>query len=236
MAFTLQTWGRVSTTANEPAQILADTSLAGTVRDYTYFTNDSQATVSALNTYFALVAYDLVVGDLIEVYSSTDLTRVNYLVTAITTNPNTVTLGIQTSLTRISGVLTQAQVTGLFAASVAAIPALGAHRVILVQDMTIEIVFGTASFAAGGAFGLQYTAAAGAAGTPATATVAAASINGVAATSSLVTVAGLLGITVAANVVNQGIFFTNATQAFTNAGAGALINYKIDYSVMTTTS
>lgn len=89
MAFTLQSWGRVSVTANEPAQILLNGDIVGVNRMFNYFTADTQAQIAAAN-YFNEVAYDIAInintpndtwGDFVYAFSATDGVGVFYQLT-----------------------------------------------------------------------------------------------------------------------------------------------------------
>ena len=81
MAFTLKTWSRSTTSANEPIDLQQDgTTYFGGPRVYTYVSTDTQATIAAAN-YFNTVAGDLVTGDVILSYSITDGTQVWLAVT-----------------------------------------------------------------------------------------------------------------------------------------------------------
>lgn len=81
MAFTLQTWGRSSVTANEPAITLTSGALVGCNRMFIYTTFDTQATVAA-SGYFNPIGYEIApAGDFLYCFSDTDNTGVLYILT-----------------------------------------------------------------------------------------------------------------------------------------------------------
>lgn len=110
--------------------------------------------------------------------------------------------------------MTAAEFLGMYAAPKLLIAAAGANTLIRVHLVTLEIDYGTAQFAAGGTVGLQYSATANGLGSQASATVASAIINGRTADSAIgLNAAG--PIADAADVVNEGVYLSNATAAFT---------------------
>lgn len=122
--------------------------------------------------------------------------------------------------------LTSAQILGAYAAPVQIIPAQGAHTIVVVNNVFVEFDYGTTQFAAGGAAGLQYDSTVHLAGTAATATVAAATINGFAANNGF-TLAGAATGTMA-SMVNKGIYWSNATGAFTTGDSSMILNVRYD--------
>lgn len=128
--------------------------------------------------------------------------------------------------------LTSAQILGAYAAPVSIIPAAGAHTWIAVKSVIAEYDYGTAQYAAGGAAGLQYDSTVHAGGTAATATIAAATLNGFAANNGF-TLAGASTGTMA-SMVNKGIYWSNATGAFTTGDGTITLN--IAYDVYPTTA
>ena len=150
-------------------------------------------------------------------------------------------LAIDTGISYISGtagtigipyvatvVMNTAAVTGAYATPVQIIAAPGASLAVIIVSAIIVTEASTA-FATGGIAQLQYGNTNHAGGTVATnATIAAANIT--AATSQVFTQGPLAAATVitTANAKNLGIFFTNATGAYTN-GAGSTITAIVTY-------
>ena len=294
MAFTLQTWGRASVSANEPISTLQDASVIGAPRIYTYDSADTQATIAA-SGYFNLavanqgVAPDLVTGDIIMVYSSSDGTWIWYSVTntagVITTavfssagtvgtsnitnnavtyakiqtmvansllgnptggtlTPQAITLGngLENSGTTLrvplnvavsaSVVITAAEWNGMYAAPKALVAAGGANTMIVLDSAQFSVNYGGAQFASGGAAAIQYASTANGAGTLASGSIAAATINGVAADSSFVLIPAAVTATANASVVNQGLYMSNLTGAFTTGSSDITVNLR--YRVVAT--
>jgi hypothetical protein len=135
-----------------------------------------------------------------------------------------------------TGTITAAQFNGMSAGGAAARPivaAQGANTLIRIHDFTMELVFGTTQFAAGGAVGLEYGTTALLAGPAASATIPAASFTGAAASSVMGALGALPVALTAATTVNVGVFMSNTTQAFTTGDS--TFNWYVSYSVYTTT-
>lgn len=224
MAFLLQNWARASVSGNEPITTLASAVVVGCFREYNYYTADTQAVVAAsgyfnLGVAYSGVANDLVTGDLIKVYSTTDGSLATYIVT-VTAGVVTV-LAISTSV-QASVTLTAAQVNGADAAPVQILPAPGAGRMYVLDNSGFSLVY-VAQFANGGAQGLQYGNTAALGGIKATATLAGATFAGLVASSTYTLIPVSVAPTAAANMVNQGIFFSNDTAPFINGAGSTLI-------------
>lgn len=133
----------------------------------------------------------------------------------------------------VTGTLSSAQLMGAYATPVSLVAAPGANRLLEVISFTLECVYGAAQYAAGGAALVQYTNTANGAGTAASATIAAATINGFAA-NSVILVNGVLGASANTAVVNQGLFFSNQTAAFTTGDS--TFRYTLVYRTIVTTN
>lgn len=237
MSFLLQNWGRASAHANEPIYTLASSVVVGAPRIYSYYTADTQATVSAAN-YFCpslslSVAYDLSVGDQINVYSSSDGNVVGYLVTAVSPATPTITLQAVSGLSRAVGTITSAQMlAGIYATPVQVIPAPGANKMIVGMNASLALVYNSVQYANGGAIRFQYDSTNHAGGTNLFATtVAASDINGAASGSQL-----LIGVAQAFNAnsfANKAVYVSCATGEFT-AGDSTL-KYDILYRIVNLT-
>jgi hypothetical protein len=234
MSFLLANWGRSSAHANEPLYTLASNVVVGAPRQYSYYTADSQATVSAAN-YFCpslslSVAYDLSVGDQISVYSTSDGNVVNYLVTAVSPATPTITIQAISGISRATGTITSDQMlAGLYGTPVQVIAAPGANKMIVGINASLALVYNSIAYANGGAVRFQYDNTVHAGGTNLFATtVAASDINGSANGSQL-----LIGVAQAFNanaLANKGVYLSCATGEFT-AGNSTLV-YDIAYKVV----
>lgn len=196
---------------------------------------DSASTIAQLTTagFLNPAAGQLAIGDLIWLVSSDVPNGIFYQVTAVTGN---VTLAAYSAsaASYMKVAMTAAQWNGMYAAPFLLIPAPGAGMAILVKQITVAMTFVTTQFAAGGAVIAQYEATIHGAGSNScgTDTIAAAVITGFAASGS----AGMLGrIPIAgiadATFVNQGVYLSNQTGAFTT-GDGTF-NIHCFYSIVT---
>jgi len=155
-------------------------------------------------------------------------------VTSVKIAPNTIaSTDIATDVIQYVNVpVTAAQVNGAYATPFVLIAAGGANTLIRIHDVTIELDYGSAQFAGGGAMALQYDNTANGAGVLASAALAAATLNGFTA-DSVVGLAGAAAAGTAAATVNKGIYLSNLTGAFTT-GTGSVLNFHISYSIVTT--
>lgn len=127
----------------------------------------------------------------------------------------------------VSVPLTAAQWNGMYAAPVLLLNAPGANRLIYVNRLILAMKFVSAQYASGGAVAAQYESTVDGAGVAATATLAAATVNGLTA-STVEVVAGASSIVYAA-AVNQPLYLSNATGAFTTGDSTwvATVNYSV---------
>ncbi len=123
-----------------------------------------------------------------------------------------------------------AEWNGMFAAPKLLIPAQGADSLIVLRDFRINLDYGGTVFDNGGAIELQYEDDAEAAGTSATATYAAGTLIGHEADTSF-SMAPLLTALAHSDVLNEGIYITNATGAFTG-GTGSSFEIDLWYNVV----
>lgn len=128
--------------------------------------------------------------------------------------------------------LSAAQFNGMYAAPFLILAAGGANTLHVVHKVAFEVDYGGAQFAAGGAVAVQYTNTANGAGAPASATTAAAVFNAFAA-DGVVGADGSLASATAAGTVNQALYLSNQTAAFTT-GTSA-VDVTVWYSTITTT-
>lgn len=215
MAFTIQNWCRASASANEPLYTLADASVSGCFRDYNYYTADSQATVSVAS-YFDSVAYDLVSGDYINVYSSTDSSKCQY---RVTNTSGVITLSFIGGFVQATVAPTLAAFIAMYTTPVTILAAPGANRQLVFQGAQVTVDYGSAALAAGGAGHIQYATTTAGAGTKASATVAATVFTNIAADSSFTFIPAAVINTAVASVVNQPLCLSCATQDFTGGTA-----------------
>lgn len=127
-----------------------------------------------------------------------------------------------------TGQLTAAQITGMFAAGQAILPAPGAGKMYVIHSFQLQAQYAV-TFADGGNIYLQYTAA-GNSGLEATENIASTLFAGFAADQSSFAIGIAVDIS-AANSDNQVITITNATGAFTG-GAGSSADWRVWYSIV----
>lgn len=128
---------------------------------------------------------------------------------------NSTTLRVlPSSIVYKTGTISAAAWNGMYVTPVQLVAAAGAATLLEVADFALEVNYGAAQFASGGAVAIQYDSTTLGAGAPASATIAAATINGIAA-DSVVGASGSLAVATAAVTVNKGLYLSNATGAFT---------------------
>lgn len=128
--------------------------------------------------------------------------------------------------------MTAAQWNGMNAAPFLLIAAGGAHTLITLNECALEVIFGTQQFAGGGVVAIQYGPAAAGAGVAASGTIAAATVTGWAG-SSVIGLTGTIANGASANVINQGLYISNDTAAFTTGDSTFVLH--LWYSVSVTT-
>jgi hypothetical protein len=230
MAFTLQNWCRASTSANEPIVTLTSGAISGCFREYNYYTADIQVTVAA-SGYFNLVGTEIVTGDYVLVYSTTDGTLIRYRLTntagVITSAPSA------NSFASATLSLTAAQFIAGYAAPILALAAPGANRMYTNVNGTIVMTYGSAQFTTGGASGFQYGNTANLGGTKVTSTTAGAAINALTASSVWTAIPVAVAPVANATAVNAGIYFSNDTAAFA-VGTGATFLIQVTATITPT--
>lgn len=238
MAFTIQNWARSSVSMNEPIQSVTDTAVSaspvieGCFREYNYYSPvDTQATCAASGYFNAGTAdqgvvFDLVVGDLIKVYSLTENSLVTYIVTSVTAGVVTVAV-IGAAIERFVVTLTAAQFIAGYAAPILIAPAPGTN--FMYTDVSAQFLdtYGSAQFTTGGSVGIQYGNTANLAGTLATSTVTNTEVNGIAANSIFSLIPATVVPTAKASIANAGLYLSNDTAAFA-AGTGAIIRVNVN--------
>lgn len=126
--------------------------------------------------------------------------------------------------------MTAAQWNGMSAAPFQILAAPGAGLIYQVDNVWYDMAFVAAQYAAGGVTNLQYANTAVGAGVPVTADTPAATITGLAASS--IVRPGLSAVAMAqATTVNQGLFMSNKTGAFTTGDGTWKIN--VAYRIIT---
>lgn len=196
---------------------------AGTLRFWSYVTTDASATVLAAD-YFLDVTGGLTAGDMLY-YKASDGSGWLEIATASST---TVTVSANGSQ-RTSITMTAAEWLGMYAAPKLLLAAPGANKLIRVDNVVYEVNYGAAQFANGGVVAPQYTAVVNGGGTLCTGTIAAATVQGWAADNISTEVAVEVSAT-AANTVNQGIYLSNATAAFT--AGDSIVTVHLDYRIL----
>lgn len=127
--------------------------------------------------------------------------------------------------------LTAAQFNGMFAAPVLLVPAPGANKLIVLDRMELVQTYGSAAFASGGVVAAQYGATINGGGPAASNTEAAADFFVTASNTYLFN--GAIGAKPFSTTVNQGLYLSNATGAFTT-GTGSTFVAKVHYHVIAT--
>jgi hypothetical protein len=138
----------------------------------------------------------------------------------------------QNMLQYISVPMTAAEWNGMYAAPFLMFLAGGAHTLITINQVAIEVIYGSAQFTAGGVVALQYDSTANGAGVPASDTIAAATVTGWAA-NTIIGVTGAISNGASAAIVNKGIYISNQTAAFATGDSTFLLH--IWYSISSTT-
>jgi len=111
--------------------------------------------------------------------------------------------------------LTAAQFNGMYATPVQIIAAPGANKAIIVNHAVLNMTYGAAQFAGGGAVGLQYGNTAHLAGAAASATEAATDFTGASASTLFRFGGGLFTGVALSSAANAAVYISNATAAFT---------------------
>ena len=184
-------------------------------------TTDNYATITAAGYLFAQKPYieGVNLGEF--QWADDDLILVNYAGNNFSAffnrDPDTDTLipsGAGQAILNYAEVpITAAQFNGMYAAPVLLLPAPGANNLYVIERAVLAMTFKSADYAAGGVVALQYEATVHGAGVPATATVTAASFFAGVSTSFMLQ--GALAAAPFSTTVNQGIYLSNQTGAFT---------------------
>lgn len=235
MALTIQNWARSSVSGNEPIYTLADASITGCFREYNYYTADTQATVAASGYFNAGVtgggvAYDLVTGDSVKVYSTTDGTWATY---RITNTAGVITSSVVASNVRAATSLTAVQLIAGYAAPILMLAAPGANR--MYTDVSAQFVFtyGSAQFTTGGNLGIQYGSTANLGGTKCTSVLTNTQVNGIAASSIGAVIPVTVAPTASASIANTALYLSNDTAAFA-VGTGTTILVNVNARIVPT--
>jgi hypothetical protein len=129
--------------------------------------------------------------------------------------------------------VTAAQFAAAYGAPFIMIAAPGANKIIVIDEVMIEMEFVAAQYTAGGATALQYDNTVHGAGVLATATVDGATVDGWAADTNHV-LQGALSSGPNATTANKGIYLSNDTAAF--ATGDSTFNINIWYHVVSVTA
>ena len=128
--------------------------------------------------------------------------------------------------------MTAAQWNGMYATPVQLVAAPGANKMVLVNKVAINLLFGTTQFTGGGVVGLQYGASAHLAGNLASVTEAAADFTGAAASTMFRLGGGLNTGALLSNAANAAVSISNQTGAF--ATGDSTFKVQVWYSVIPT--
>jgi len=200
-------------------------------------TTDSYAKIIATGYLNAvnLESFPISSHDILEVmYNYNTATKVGtiaYFTPSIVNN--VITLVALQQLLTSTVTMNQAAVLGAYATPVQIVAAPGAGFTIVPVQATIYTNFQTSAFAGGGIAILQYNNTVHGAGTNSlAATIPAAEITAAASqiyNLGAATASALTGIT------NQGVYFSNATGAFTGGSAASTVVITLNYNIVTAT-
>lgn len=124
--------------------------------------------------------------------------------------------------------ITAAQFNGMYAAPVLIAPAPGAGKLIVLDRLGLIQTYGSAAFAGGGVVAVQYGATVNGAGPAASNTEIAADFQVTASTTYLFN--GATGAKPFTTTVNQGLYLSNITGAFTTGNSNFVA--KVHYNVI----
>ena len=119
--------------------------------------------------------------------------------------------------------MTAAQFNGMYAAPFLLLAAPGAGLMNVIDKLDINLVYGSAQFAAGGAVGAQYGNTVHGAGPAASATEAATDYTSATASTMFHISGGLSTGAVTSTAINTAIYLSNATAAFTTGTGGSFV-------------
>ncbi len=234
MALTVQNWARASVSANEPIVTLTGGTKVGCFRQYNYYTADAQATVAA-SGYFnggvtgGGVSYDIVTGDYVNVYSTSNDTLVIY---KLTNTSGVVTSEIYSGGIQASTTMTAVQFDAMNVTPFQILPAPGAGFAYQFLGGMLSLVYGGTQFANGGVIGFQYGNTAQLAGVECSGTFVAATWAALTA-STIVTLLPVAVNSATANIANLGIFISNETAPFIN-GTNATVIVSVSANIVRT--
>ncbi len=142
-----------------------------------------------------------------------------------------------TAIRYAAGSFTLAQILAAYTTPLTIIPAPGAGFMVVIQQFVLELVYGSAGYAGGGAAYLQYGSTAHGtnyatpvAGIPAAVFTGLSASLAIQALGNINTTSGL----VTSVAANAPISYTNATAVFTS-GSGGTANWYVYYSIVPTT-
>ena len=225
MAFVLQNWSRASVALN--TGLNANAQNGPTLFTYQHAT-DNIGVISGAD-YFADVVYELAVNDIMFINAADGFyTR---RVSAVDKAAGTATVENIGLHDHVSTAITAAEFNGMYAAPKLLLPAMGANTLIALHKVVFEVEYGGAQFANGGVVAVQYGNTVNGAGHKASDDIAAAIFIGIDGDAA-VGAEGLLAVGDAGDIINQGLYLSNATGAF-DTGTSDMIAH-IWYSVMNT--
>lgn len=234
MALLIANWCRASASANEPVVTLTSGVITGCFREYNYQTTDTQVVVSA-SGYFnagvtgAGVAYDLVTGDYINVYSSADASLIKY---RVTNTSGVITVATVSGVATFNPTVSLTQFLAAYATPLLVAAAPGAGLVYTNVRAVMTFTYGSAQLANGGDSYLQYTNTANGAGPIATSSVSGTGIAALVASSAWAYGSGATTASPATpTVTNAGLYLTNATAPFIT-GTAATFALRIRAEIM----
>jgi len=231
MAFLVQNWCRASASANEPSVTLTSGVIVGCFRQYNYQTADTQAVVSA-SGYFNLgtagsgVSYDIVTGDYVSVYSSTDASLFRY---RLTNTSGVITSSLVEGSVQSVVAITAAQIFAMYTTPITLVAAQGANRILVLESTVLAPSNAlTTDFTSGGVVFVQYTATTAGGGLAASGTVAATEFTSDAETTTSI----FMPLTTSGNSAVAATLIPNAPLCLTNA-TGVFATGTITYNAYT---
>jgi hypothetical protein len=239
MAFLLQNWCRASASANEPVTTLTSGVIVGCFRQYNYQTADAQATVAA-SGYFntgvtgAGVAYDIVTGDYVNVYSSASSSLITY---RLVNTAGVITTTFVSGSVTLTPTVTLTQFLAAYATPLEVAPVPGAGLVYTNVRAVMVFTYGSAQLANGGDSFIQYGTTVNGGGHAATSSVLGTGIAALTASNSWAYGSGstVPAVTPAGTtIVNASLCLTNLAAPFIT-GTAATFTLKLRAEIMSAT-
>lgn len=128
-----------------------------------------------------------------------------------------------TTLQYASVLVSAAEFNGMYAAPKLLVAAPGANKLIVLAQANVNLLWGAAQFASGGAVHIQYDSTANGAGVKASLTQAAAGFTGATA-NTMFPFGQTITSFASSTTVNKGLYLSNATGAFTTGDSTFIVD------------